>query len=153
MDRSTTLQRAGLVIFISIVVALFYFHVDLAQYKDPATQKAYLAIIISSLSLFFFLEKLPLAKIYFDYKNDRVWYYRFLLFKKELSLSSILSAEGQTKTERQYDGKGRSRTIYITDVFLVTDVKDYQIRVFERAKINEFKKKFSDAKNLLSVQQ
>ncbi len=150
MDRSTTLQRLGSVIGFSVLMAIFYFNINLAEYKNQSTLEAYVLIALSSSVLFYLLNVQPFSKIYFDYNNDQISYYRFLLFKKILPLSAIADVKGQTKISHEYGG-GKSRTLYTTDVFLITDDNDYQIRVFERAKPQEFEVKFKNAKNLLTT--
>ncbi len=150
MDRSTTLQRLGGVVVPTVLMALFCFNINLTDYQSSATQLAYFLIILGSSVLFYLLNLQPFSKIYFDHENDRISYYRFLLFKKDLPLSQIADVKGQTKISHEYGG-GKSRTLYTTDVFLITDDMDYQVRVFERAKIQEFESKFHKAKTLLKV--
>lgn len=150
MDRSTTLQRLGSVVGFSVLMAIFYFQINLGEYKNQSTQVAYFLIGISSSVLFYLLNLQPFSKIIFDYNNDQISYYRFLLFKKILPLSAIGDVKGQTKISHEYGG-GKSRTLYTTDVFLLCDEKDYQVRVFERAKIQEFEVKFKKAKSLLAI--
>lgn len=150
MDRSTTLQRLACVVGCSVLMAIFYFNVNLAEYKNQSTLEAYFLIVLSSSVLFYLLNVQPFSKIFFDYNNDQISYYRFLLFKKNLPLSAIADIKGQTKISHEYGG-GKSRTLYTTDVFLISDDKDYQLRVFERAKIQEFEVKFEKAKSLLTT--
>jgi hypothetical protein len=150
MDRSTTLQRLSSVIGFSVLIAILYLKADLFDYNEKPAQTAYILIIISSSFLFYLLNKQPFSKIFFDSLNDQLTYYRFLMFKISLPLSQVVEVNGQTKISHEYGG-GKSRTIYTTDVFLITDDMDYQIRVFERAKIQEFENKFNMAKARLAA--
>lgn len=67
--------------------------------------------------------------------------------EKKISLNLVLDISGQTKIRHSYGG-GESITKYITDIFIFTLKQDYQIKVFERAKLDEFKSKFMEAKSV-----
>ena len=101
--------------------------------------------VVIALILYFIIEFNPLSKIVFDSEGGNVIYYSFMLFRRSVAFNSIIDIAGQTKSERVY-GKGRSKTIYITDVFLFTEDNEYQVKVFERAKINEFVLKYNIVK-------
>lgn len=146
MHRSTTLQRAGFSMVVPVFIAFFYFNVDLSNYSASTTIMSYIAIALTASIIFLISNKFPYTQIFFDLVNGEIRYYRFLLFPKTIPFSEIISIEDQTKTERRYT-KGKSITIYITDLFIITSTGDYQISVWERAKIGEFKTKFTFAKN------
>lgn len=155
MHRSTTLQRLYASI-LPVAILSFIFN-DKNVLKNfnlsfVADNKLYIyfykdynilyAIISLSIFIFIILNVIPNAKIFFNASKGVLTYYRFLLFKKEISFSDIIKIEGQTKTERKYQ-KGKSTTVYKNDVFILTEGGDYQVNLWERAKIGEFKSKFS----------
>jgi len=150
MSRSTTLQRLGVSVAIPAISAYLLSgpNLDITDYANLKVIAVYGAIIVGLIVIFTLLNSLPLIQIYFDPKNDKLTYFRFLLFKNEIPLSIINDVVPQTKTTRTYK-KGKSTTNYKTDIFLITDDGDYQIEVWERAKLNEFKMKFKSAKKLL----
>ena len=146
MSRSTTLQRLAVPFVIFLMID--YVFIDTSSFSNIITYGIYFAAFILFIIAYKLLTALPLIQIYFDPDNDRLTYFRFLLFKKELPISIINDVVAQTKTSRKYE-KGKSTTHYQTDIFLITDECDYQINVWERAKLNEFKIKLKSAKERL----
>lgn len=151
MSRSTTLQRLGVSAAIPAISTFLLADSSfkITDFTNIKVIGVYFAIAIAFIVIFTLLNSLPLIQIYFDPANDRLSYFRFLLFKKEIPLSIINDIVPQTKTSRTYS-KGKSTTQYKTDIFIITDDGDYQVEVWERAKLNEFKTKFKLAQKQLT---
>ena len=146
MDRFSRLQKILAASSFSVAVFFGYMFAE----KELPWYVAILSMVLS-LMLYFILENNPFSKIIFNHNNKNIFYYEFFIYPRIIPVGSVLDISGQTKIEHSYGG-GISKTNYITDIFIFTNNQDYQIKVFEKAKLNEFAAKFRNVQLSMIIQ-